>query len=152
MTAYELLVAGHVAGAICWVGSDTYLQISSHRIVARENADEIGGFVSDLVFLGPRWLIPVSLLTVVFGVGAVLDGPWSFGDPWVSAGLTMFVISFLIGLLYLTPGLDKLDGIGKAEGTGSAAFATQLGKILLASRIEMVLLWATVLVMVLKPG
>lgn len=152
MTTYDVLVAAHVVGAVSWVGGNTLLQISGSRVAKRNNPAELEGFVSDLNYLTPRWFIPVSLWTVVFGIAATIDGPWSFGDPWISAGLTMFVISFLIGIAYLAPNSEKLAEIGENEGVASAAYTAQLGKILFASRIELALLWIIVLVMVLKPG
>lgn len=152
MTTYDFLVAGHVVGAMSWVGGNTLLQIKGSRVNNRRNADELSGFVDDLIYLTPRWFIPISLLTVVFGIAAVLEGPWSFGDPWVSTGLTMFVISFLIGIAYLAPTSEKLAAIGENEGVASDAYSVQLGKFLFASQIELALLWITVLVMVLKPG
>jgi len=152
MTTYDVLVAAHVVGAVSWVGGNTLLQITGTRVAKRHNPDELEGFVGDLNYLTPRWFIPVSLWTVVFGIAATIEGPWGFGDPWISAGLTMFVISFLIGAAYLGPNSEKLAKIGESEGVASEAYTTQLGKILFASRIELVLLWVIVIVMVLKPG
>jgi hypothetical protein len=152
MTGYDLLVAAHVAGAIGWVGGNTYLQIAGRRILNRHKADEMQGFVGDLAWLGPRWFIPVSLWTIIFGVAAAIDGPWGFGDPWISAGLTMFVISFLIGATYLGPQTEKLVVIGEEQGVDSPAYTEKIGKILFASRIELILLWVIVFMMVTKPG
>lgn len=152
MTTYDLIVAGHVVGAVSWVGGNTYIQLSASRIINRHNGFELQGFASDLTWLAPRWFIPISLWTVAFGIAAAIDGPWSFGDPWISAGLTMFIISFLIGVAFLSPQTEKLEKIGENDGVDSQAYEDKLKKIVFASRIELVLLWATVLVMVLKPG
>jgi hypothetical protein len=152
MTTYDALVAAHVVGAVSWVGGNTYIQISGTRIIKRNKPDELGGFVGDLDYLAPRWFIPISLWTVVFGLAATIDGPWKFSDPWIDAGLTMFIISFLIGIAYLAPQTAKLMTIGETEGIGSPAYSEKVSKVLLASRIELALLWLTVLVMVTKPG
>ena len=152
MTTYDALVAAHVIGAVSWVGGNTYIQISGTRIIKRNNADELAGFTADLDYLAPRWFIPISLWTVVFGIAAVSDAPWKFSDPWVDAGLTMFIISFLIGIAYLKPQTEKLIEIGESEGMSSQPYTAKLGNILTASRIELALLWLTVLVMVIKPG
>lgn len=152
MTLLELLVFAHVAGAIGWVGGDTYIQIAGSRTIKQGSGAEIQSFVSEIVFLTPRWFIPVSLWTVAFGIGAAVEASISFGDFWVSAGLTMFVISFLIGLLYLGPQSERIKKIGEGEGPDSPSYAANVKKLLMASRIELALLWLTVFVMVVKPG
>jgi hypothetical protein len=152
MTGYDWIVAAHVVGAVAWVGGNTFVQLHGTRAIKRNNSDELTGFVEDLVYLTPRFFIPIGLWTVAWGIAAVLDGPWSFSDPWVSAGMTMFIISFLIGITYLGPKTEKLAGIGESEGVGSPSYTELLGKILVASRVELVLLWLTVIVMVVKPG
>jgi hypothetical protein len=152
MTTYDAIVAAHVVGAVSWVGGNTYIQISGTRIIKRNKSDELEGFVGDLDYLAPRWFIPISLWTVAFGIAAAIDGPWKFSDPWIDAGLTMFIISFLIGIAFLAPQTAQLVEIGETDGISSPPYTEKLGKILLASRIELALLWLTVLVMVLKPG
>lgn len=152
MTTYDVLVAAHVVGAVSWVGGNTLLQITGSRVIKRQNSDEMEGFVSDINWLAPRWFIPVSLWTVAFGIAAAIDGPWSFGDFWITAGLTMFIISFLLGAAYVGPNTEKLAKIGETEGVASGPYLAQLGKILFAARVELALLWLTVLVMVIKPG
>lgn len=152
MTTLELLVFAHVAGAIGWVGGDTFIQLLGTRTIKRGTGAEIQSFVGNLVYLTPRWFIPVSIWTVAFGIATVLKADLSFGDAWVSAGLTMFVISFLIGIIYLGPQSERIEKIGESEGPDSEVYSANVGKLLLASRIELVLLWLTVFVMVVKPG
>jgi len=152
MIVYDVYVTIHVAGAITWVGGNTITQINGRRIVARKNEAETENFIKDLVWLTPRFFIPISLLTVAFGVICVLKGPWSFSDPWVSAGLTMFIISFLIGIGILGPTTEKIAKISEAGGQGSDEYDSKLSIVLRASAIELAFLWATVVVMVMKPG
>jgi hypothetical protein len=64
----------------------------------------------------------------------------------------MFIISFLIGITFLAPQTAKLVAIGESDGISSPPYTEKLSKILFASRIELALLWLTVLVMVMKPG
>ncbi|MGH2907015.1 MAG: DUF2269 family protein [Solirubrobacterales bacterium] len=152
MTAYDLYVTIHVSGAVAWVGGNTVTQINGRRIVARNNAAELQPFVSDLVWLTPRFFIPISLLTVAFGAISVWQGPWSFSDPWVDTGLTMFVISFLIGIAMLSPTAEQLEQLAGDDKADSPEYTKKVSFLLLWSAIELVLLWATVFVMVLKPG
>lgn len=152
MTLLELLVFAHVAGAIGWVGGNTVIQLQGSRTINSGTGDEIQSFVQSLVYLTPRWFIPVSIWTVAFGVAAAVEASISFGDVWISAGLTMFVVSFLIGMLYLGPQSERVEKLGESEGPDSAAYAANVSKLLFASRVELALLWLTVFVMVVKPG
>ncbi|MGH2958904.1 MAG: hypothetical protein ACRDKE_04820 [Solirubrobacterales bacterium] len=152
MTLLELLVFAHIAGAIGWVGGDTFIQLQGTRIVNRGTGAEIQSFVESIVYLTPRWFIPVSIWTVAFGIASAIEASFSFGDFWITAGLTMFVISFLIGLIYLGPQSERIKTIGESDGPDSAPYAANVKKLIFASRIELVLLWLTVFVMVVKPG
>lgn len=152
MDTYEIFLLLHIVGAICWVGADTFLFLTSRRVLARGNGTEIRGFMSDVSFLGPRFFIPVSLLTVVFGALTVVEGPWGFDQPWVVAGLTMFFLSFIMGAALIQPRVEKLDAMGEAGDIDSPEYRELVGNVLRISRIEFVLLWAIVVLMVIKPG
>jgi uncharacterized membrane protein len=152
MTLYELFLTVHVVGAICWVGGGTLLQILGTRTINSNNPEQTRDFVASTSYLGPRFFIPISLTTVVFGVLTVVEGDISFGDLWVSAGLTMFVISFILGAGVVGPSLDKLVEMDENGELGSTTYTKTLGRVLLVSRIELVLLWAIVVLMILKPS
>ena len=74
---------------------------------------------TSLVCLTPRFFIPVSLATVAFGDRRRDRGLVSFGDSWITAGLTMFVISFLIGMAYLGPQSERSTKLGESDGPDS---------------------------------
>lgn len=152
MSLLDFFVFAHVAGAICWVGSNTILQLLGKRLLDRGNGGETQNFVGDLVYLTPRWFIPISLWTVAFGIATTIDANLSFGDFWISAGMTMFIVSFLIGLLFLGPQSERVKKIGDEQGPETSAYGEAVAKFLLGSRIELGLLWLTVFVMVVKPG
>ncbi|MFY9265714.1 MAG: hypothetical protein WAO61_09860 [Solirubrobacterales bacterium] len=152
MTTLNLLVFAHVAGAIGWVGGNTFLQIQGSRTISHGTGNEIQSLVSNLVYLTPRWFIPVSIWTVAFGIASAINADYSFGNFWITAGLTMFVISFLIGIAYLGPQAERIEKIGDNEGPDSEVYSVSVQKFLLVNRIELALLWATVFVMVVKPG
>lgn len=96
---------------------------------------------------------PASGLVLVFGIWMVIQEPaWTFGQLWVLAALAMFAFSFLSGFFYLGPQSGRLKQIYQTEGVESPAATALLGRLFLASRIELVLLILIVLDMVLKPG
>lgn len=152
MNIYEIYVLFHIAGAVIWVGSSTYLAITSRRVLARNDDSEVKGFMADASFLGPRLFIPISLITVVFGVLAVIEGDWGFDQPWVSAGLGMFILSFILGAGFVKPRIDKLDAMGSDIAVSDPGYRKVVDQVMLISRIELAFLWAIIAVMVIKPG
>lgn len=152
MDTYEIFLLFHIVGAISWVGADTYLFMSSRRVLARYESAEVKGFMSDISYLGPRFFIPVSLITVVFGVLTAIEGDLDFGEPWISAGLGMFVLSFILGSGFLKPRADKLDAMGDNADVNDPEYRKLVDQMLLISRVELVFLWAIVVLMVIKPG
>jgi hypothetical protein len=152
MTSYDVYVTAHVCSAVAWVGSSTMTELTARRIIKRSDGQELKGFVEDLEHLAPRFFIPISLLTVVFGAVSVWRGPFTFSDPWVDVGLSMFVVSFLIGLLYLKPRTEKLGALAAAGGQETPEFGQRLQTMLKGHALELTLLYATVVVMVIKPG
>jgi hypothetical protein len=42
----------------------------------------------------PRLFIPSGVLTLVFGVRLVFEGPWSFGDLWILVGLAGWIAAW----------------------------------------------------------
>jgi hypothetical protein len=45
-------------------------------------------------WLVPRLFIPSGVLTLVFGVRLVFEGPWSFGDLWILVGLAGWIAAW----------------------------------------------------------
>lgn len=151
MTNFYLAL--HVVGAVAWVGAATLFHITARRVAKAGNEQSLRQFLVDGDFFATRYFIPVSLLTVAMGVALVLAGDaFEFSDPFVSAGLTMFVISFIIGAGYLGPQTGRLLARIDQGAFGTTEVNSKFGQMLMVSSIELLLLWATVVVMVVKPG
>lgn len=151
MTTYEILLFAHLLGAIGWVGSNILLQLFAVRLLGHGSGADLQTFFAMIDYLSTRWFIPVSLWTVVFGIATAVEIDVSFGDLWITLGLTMFAISFLIGLLYLAPQSKRVHAIGEDEGPESDNYRAGIRKMIFASRIELLLLFTVVFVMVVRP-
>ena len=53
---------------------------------------------------------------------------------------------------HLGPQSERIKTIGESDGPDSSVYAANVKKLIFASRVELVLLWLTVFVMVVKPG
>lgn len=153
VTTYELLLVGHLLAVTAWVGADALLQVLAIR-ARRAGGERMVQMLADVEWLGTRYLVPSSLLVVVFGFGLIAesDGAYELGQFWVSAGLTVFVASFLAGAGFLGPETGRLARLAESRGPDDRELQMRIRRVFLISRIELILLIAVIFVMVAKPG
>lgn len=152
ITLYELLLFGHLLFVAVWVGSDLVLQVQAFRSLAA-GPDRTAAFMGDIEWLGKHVLSPSALLVVVFGVWMVLDSPaWEFSQFWISAGFAVFLASLFAGMFFLGPESGRIGKLIESLGVDDALVQARIRRLLLVSRIELVLLVALILIMVVKPG
>ena len=151
MTWYELFLFLHIAFAMIWVGGGFFLQVLALRILGTKDEARIAGFAGDIEVLGMRVFTPASLLLIVTGVALVINGNWDWSEPFISVGLLVWLISFIAGVAYLGPTSGKIKTEMQAGGATPRAQGL-IGNVLRYSRIELVLLWIVVFMMVVKLG
>jgi uncharacterized membrane protein len=152
MSYHELLLFGHLIFAMVWLGGDVMLQMFYLRARAA-GPQELPHFTRAVEWVGMRVLNPAALLVVIFGVLLVIevDG-YEFSQFWISAALAMFLASFIAGATFLGPESGRLGRLMEERGPEDQEVQSRTARILLVSRIELVLLVLIVLDMVTKPG
>jgi uncharacterized membrane protein len=152
-TRYQWLLAFHILCAVVWVGGNVVLQTFAIRAQRRRDTDPnyLVTLAGDIEWWGTRVLIPTSLILLGLGFWMVDEGNWSLGDFWVSFGLGVWVFSFLVGSMYLTPITNRYKRVAAEEGATSASASALMDKLFFASRIELALLVLVVLDMAIKP-
>jgi uncharacterized membrane protein len=151
VTTYEWVKAFHVLAAVVWVGGAAVLQVLALFAVRSKLAGRRAEFAREAEWVGMKIFLPSSLLLVALGFYLVHDGHWGY-HLWVILALVGFGLSFLTGLLFLGPESGRIAKAIDAEGPDSEAVAMRIKRILLLSRIEVVILLLLVLDMVIKPG
>jgi uncharacterized membrane protein len=153
MTIYPWLLLVHILAAMVWVGGSVVLNIQGSR--ARSSGDSAARveFARSLAFVGPRVLAPAVIVIVIVGVWMVLAGAgWNFGQAWVLAGLALYVVALLIGIVYLGRIGIQLQR-SMAEAAADTADARRLlDQWILGSRVVLLVLLITAWDMVFKPG
>lgn len=152
MDRYELLVFVHVSAAIVWIGGAVAIQFFAH--LARKSADpsRMVAFTRDVEWIGKHVFTPASLIVVLVGFVLIWDGPWTLGMEWVWMSLIIFGISFALGIGFFTPESMRIGKMIEAEGAESPAVQARITRILNLIRLDLVLLFAIVYLMVAKPG
>ena len=151
MSYYEILLFLHVAAAIVWLGSGSMILTLVVRAERTDDRVLLKKLAENSKWLAQRIFIPFSLAVLVFGILLTIEGPWSFGDVWIVLGLAGYAVSFLTGILFLEPEGKRIDAAMSAHGPESPQAAHHLRRINVVQRVELVILFLVVAVMVLKP-
>ena len=152
ITTYEALLFAHLLFVAAWVGGDIMLQVLNLRVRAAAPQRQVD-FMSDVEWLGTRLLTPAALLVVVFGVLMVIDqDAWKFSQFWVSAGLAVFLASFIAGAGFLGPETGRIATLAAERGGEDPDVQRRIRRVIWISRIELLLLVLVILDMVIKPG
>ena len=151
MDRYELLKFIHIAAAIIWIGGAVAVQLFAIRALASGDPIRVVSFTRDVEWMGTRVFLPSSLVVIVLGFLLVWDGPWELGTTWIWLSLVIFGISFLLGVGFFTPESNRIGNQIEAEGPASPAVQARIARLLKLTRIDLVLLFAIVFLMVAKP-
>lgn len=149
MDFYLIFKFLHVVSAVAWVGGGLTMFALALMALARNDRDMASHVVSQVAFMGTRWFIPASLLTVLFGVIMVfLGGLWA--EAWISIGLIGFASTFLTGILGLKPLSEKIDALHKADPDADTGALE--ARILQVSKFDYAVLFVVIADMVFKPA
>jgi uncharacterized membrane protein len=152
ITLSEFLLFAHITFAALWIGGDAMLQLFGWRARAA-GPERTAHFVKDIEWIGLRFLNPVAFLVVVFGVWLVLEEPaWEFSQFWITAGLVVFLASFITGAGFLGPETGRIGALIEARGPADPEVQRRISRVVVVSRIELLFLILIVLDMVVKPG
>lgn len=151
MTGYHLLLLGHIVCAMAWIGVGIVLQVLSVRAL-RGGPGQIVEFLDTVDFLGNRVQGPAALLVVTFGILLVIDGQWGFGKLWVILAIAAVALSFVIAIGYLGPETKRMSTLIGQRGFSDERVQFRLRRLMLVSRVELVLLVAVIMNMIFKPG
>ena len=149
MSYYEILLFLHIAASIVWLGSALFLQVLVVRAGMTDDVALTKGIAANSGWMAQRIFIPASVGVLVLGILLTIEGPWSFGDLWIVLGLAGYAFSFLVGILFQEPEGKRIHAAMEAGKPELAAF--HIRRINVVSRLELVVLYLVVAVMVLKP-
>lgn len=121
MTLYEFLKYIHVVLAIIAIGFNASYGIWLTR--AGKEPEHAGHVLKGVKVLDDRFANPAYALLLVTGVSMVLLEDIPFSTFWIAAGLVLYVIAVLGGLLGYTPVLRNQILLWQAGKADSPEFA-----------------------------
>ncbi len=150
VSAYQWYLAVHILTAVIWVGGAHAIQLFAARILKGGDPDRLAGFAKDVEWIGTRVFTPSSLLLLVFGFLLVSEA--DIGYPfWVVFGIAVFAYSFLSGILFLGPESGRIGKLVDERGAADPEVQRRIKRILVFSRLELLLLVLVVIDMAIKP-
>ena len=151
MTTYEVLLFGHLLFVVTWVGTDIGIGVLALR-VTRAGGRRTADFLADIEWLGTRLLLPSGILVVAFGLLLVNELGFDLDQTWLLLGIAGWVFSLIVGAGFLGPESGRIAALAAERGPDSPEFEARARRLLLVSRIELIVLIGIILDMVVKPG
>ena len=152
MTRYDLLVFLHISFVTLWVGAGMYVQILGFRADRTRNEAAMRQIFDDLVALGTRFFMPVSLLVLVFGILLVADSDvWSFDMLWIDLGFVGFALTFVTGFFWIRPNSERVQSMIEQDGGMSPRAYAAARRLIVFSRLDYAVLYLVIADMVVKP-
>jgi uncharacterized membrane protein len=151
VTWYEVWKTLHVLAAVAWVGGALTLNVLAFFALRSQLPGRKAEFAREAEKVGMRLFLPAGVILVVMGFILVHQGQWGY-HTWVILALVAYGLSFVTGAAFLGPESGRIGKAIAVEGPESPAVAARIHRIVLVSRIELVILLLIVVDMVLKPG
>src|SRR6187397_2045792 len=153
MTWYDFLKFAHIVCAVMWVGGAAMMQFFALRAIAAGTGERLVAVVEDIEWISVRVLIPSSLGAFLLGLGLVWNAAfWTVGDDWIVIGLILFGLTFLAGVGYFSPEAKRVSKLIEAEGHDSPTVAARIKRVIVLSRIDLVILFLIIFDMAVKPS
>ena len=153
MSLYEFLLFLHLSGAVVWLGGGVATQFFALRALHSNDTRRIAAFAGDIEWVGSRVLTVASLVTFLAGISLVLESDvWGFGDDWIVIALALFAVTFVAGVGFFGPESGRISKLVATEGADSPAAQARIRRILVLTRLDLVLLFLIVFDMTVKPS
>lgn len=151
MTSYELWLFLHLSAVALWIGGAVAVQVFAALTKAAGDPARSAAFGKDTGIV-VRWIfMPASLVVLVSGILLVNEGNWDWSEWFVVLGLVGWAVVALTAFGYLTRALGSV-GMRMATEGPSPALGAEMNRLILIARILILVLFAILFVMVVKPG
>lgn len=140
----------HVVTAVFIVGPMAILPMTAMRAVRGGNAGQVA-----LLAKSTNLFSLLSLLTVVFGFGAMSLAPERFNlsvtTPWILWSIILYAVALGLNLFLVVPAMRSAGEALQGAGSASAGSGKRYPAIAAGSGVASLLLVAVVVLMVWKP-
>jgi uncharacterized membrane protein len=151
MTWYELWLFLHISAVVLWIGGGVAVQVFGALAKSSGDAARSAAFGKDTGVM-VRWVfMPSSLVVLVTGILLVDEGNWDWGEWFIVLGLVGWAVVAVTAFGYLTRALKDV-GMRMATQGPSPELGAEMNRLILVARVLILVLFAILFVMVVKPG
>ena len=148
---YQLLLFVHIVCAVIWVGGAAYAQLLAFRVSRSPDPSDLPKLARNIEYIGTRVFLPASLLLFIAGVAMTLQA-WSFGQAWIAVSVALWILSAVVGAVYLGPRVKRAAELFESEGPTSQGGRQLINRLFLVSRLELIWFFVIIALMAFKPG
>jgi uncharacterized membrane protein len=148
---YELWLFLHISATIVWIGGAVTVQVFAVLTKRAGDPAQSAALGRNVAFLGTRVFLPASLLVVATGVALTEEGNWDWSEPFVYLGLVGWALVSATAFFYLSRAMGRVGQRMGGEGPSPALMA-EVGRLVLLARVLVLVLFAVVFLMTVKPG
>jgi uncharacterized membrane protein len=149
---YHTIVFIHVLAAVAWVGGDILLQVFGVRIQRANDPERMSQFGLDVEFVGLRFIMPLSVVLILAAIALIWYGPYGLSALWVKLAIVGYLITLVTGAAVLGPTSGKIGRLLQTKAPDDPEVTSLLSRLLLVSRLDLIVLILLVADMVFKPG
>ena len=151
MTWYEFWLFVHISGVAVWIGGGVVAQVFGALAKASGDPARSAAYGKDMGSVGPWVFMPASLVVLVSGILLVVNGNWDWSETFIVLGLVGWAVVSFTFFGYITRAMNRVGMRMATEGL-SPELGAEVGRLVLLARIMILVLFALVFVMVVKPG
>ena len=148
---YDLFLYVHIVCAVIWVGGAVYAQLLALRVDRSPDPSELPRLARHIEVIATRVFLPAAVLLFVAGTVMTLQA-WSFGQAWIAVSVALWVVSAVVGAVYLGPRVKRAAELFEAEGPTSQAGRELIDRLFMVSRLELIGFAVIIALMTFKPG
>lgn len=147
---YDTFQVIHVVAAVAWVGGGIFHVFASAQL-AGAPPELLGHWAALGEKAGRYYYSPAAIVTLLAGIGMVVVGGLSWGEPIVSVGFTGVLASLVLGAVLVRRTSGQL-ATAVHDGADAATIAGLRGRLRTYSVLNVAVLVIVVAVMVVRPG
>lgn len=152
MSKLDIFLFIHVLAAASWVGGGIMVQLYGNRFMKANDPNLMRQFGETTEFIGTKFFMPASILTLVFGILLVNEIGFEYTEPFVIYGIAAVAFSALVGAIYLGPESGKIGALIAEKGPEDPEAQRRVARLINVSRFELLILIGAVFMMTVKPG
>jgi uncharacterized membrane protein len=150
MDFYPWFKTLHIVFAIVAVGLNVSYGIWQAR-AARES-EHMGFALRGIKFLDDRVANPSYVGLLVVGIILVLIGPYEFKTFWIAVAIGLYIVMGIVAIAFYSPTLKRQIAAYEASGAQSAEFQALGARGRMLGAVLAVLVFAIIVLMVVKPS